>query len=122
MALSEARFPGGSIPVQIMRAPVSGGPPQLVLTALGTTDIRCTRPPANLCVFNEQRQSRLVFTSLDPVKGRGRELSRMDFAPSMTRSWDLSPDLATRHGRTRPARRPHSPPIREHWGDNGFGR
>src|SRR5690242_6566259 len=26
--------------------------PQLVLTALGTTDIRCTRPPANLCVFS----------------------------------------------------------------------
>lgn len=92
MALPEARFPGGSIPVRIMRAPASGGPPQLVLTALGTTDIRCSQPPANLCVFNEQQQSHLVFTSLDPVKGRGRELARMEIEPSMARPWDLSPD------------------------------
>lgn len=92
MPLSEARLPDGSIPVRIMRAPASGGPPQLVLTASGTTDIRCSRPPSNLCVFNEEQQSRLVFTSLDPVNGRGRELVRMEIEPSMTHPWDLSPD------------------------------
>ena len=92
MALPEERLPGGSIPVRIMRVPASGGPSQLVLTALGTTDIHCTRAPANLCVFDEQQQGHRVFTSVDPVKGRGRELASMDIEPSMTSAWDLSPD------------------------------
>jgi len=105
MALPEARLPGGSVPVRIMRVPASGGPPQLVLTALGTTDIRCTRAPANLCVFNEQQQGHLVFTSVDPIKGRGRALASMEMEPSMTIPWDLSPDgsqvVMTREGRIR---------------------
>jgi eukaryotic-like serine/threonine-protein kinase len=105
MALPEARLPGGSVPVRIMRVPASGGPPELVLTALGTTDIRCTRAPANLCVFNEQQQGHLVFTSVDPIKGRGRALASMEMEPSMTIPWDLSPDgsqvVMTREGRIR---------------------
>jgi len=105
MALPEARFPGGSVPVRIMRVPVSGGPPQLVLTALGTTDIHCTSAPANLCVFNEQQQGHLMFTSVDPIKGRGRTLATMEGAPSMAIPWDLSPDgsqvVMTRDGRIR---------------------
>jgi len=105
MALPEPRLPGGSVPVRIMRVPASGGPPQLVLTALGTTDIHCTRAPANLCVFDEQRQGRLVFTSVDPVKGRGHELASVDIEPSQITAWDLSPDgsqvVITREGRIR---------------------
>jgi len=105
MALPEARFPGGSVPVRIMRVPASGGPPQLVLTALGTTDIRCTRAPANLCVFDEQQEGHLVFTSVDPIKGRGRALASMEMEPSMAIPWDLSPDgsqvVMTREGRIR---------------------
>jgi Tol biopolymer transport system component/predicted Ser/Thr protein kinase len=105
LTLPEARFPGGSVPVRIMRVPVSGGPPQLVLTALGTTDIHCTRAPANLCVFDEQQQGHLVFTSVDPIKGRGRTLATMEGEPSMAIPWDLSPDgsqvVMTRDGRIR---------------------
>ncbi len=105
LALPEARFPGGSVPVRIMRVPASGGPPQLVLTALGTTDIRCTRAPANLCVFDEQQRGHLVFTSVDPIKGRGRALASMEMEPSMAIPWDLSPDgsqvVMTREGRIR---------------------
>ena len=105
MALPEARYPGGSVPVRIMRVPVSGGPPQLVLTALGTTDIHCTRAPANLCVFDEQQQGHLVFTSVDPIKGRGRAFATMEGEPSNLSGWDLSPDgsqvAMTREGRIR---------------------
>jgi eukaryotic-like serine/threonine-protein kinase len=105
MALPEARLPGGSVPVRIMRVPASGGPPQLVLTALGTTDIHCTRAPANLCVFDEQQEGHLVFTSVDPIKGRGRALASMEIEPSMAIPWDLSPDgsqvVMTREGRIR---------------------
>jgi Tol biopolymer transport system component len=105
MALPEERFPGGSVPVRIMRVPVSGGPPQLVLTALGTTDIHCTRAPANLCVFDEQQQGHLMFTSVDPIKGRGRAFATMEREPSILIPWDLSPDgsqvVMTREGRIR---------------------
>ena len=92
MALPEAREPGGSVPVRIMRVPASGGPPQLVLTAFGTTDIHCTRAPANFCVFDEQQQGYRVFTSFDPIKGRGRALASMGMEPSLSIPWDLSPD------------------------------
>jgi eukaryotic-like serine/threonine-protein kinase len=105
MALPEARPPGGSVPVRIMRVPASGGPPELVLTALGTTDIRCTRAPANLCIFNELQQDHFLFTSVDPIKGRGRALASMEMEPSMAIRWDLSPDgsqvVMTREGRIR---------------------
>jgi eukaryotic-like serine/threonine-protein kinase len=105
MALPEARLPGGSVPVRIMRVPVSGGPPELVLTALGTTDIHCTRAPANLCVFDEQQQGHLMFTSVDPLKGRGHELASVDIEPSQITAWDLSPDgsqvAMSREGRIR---------------------
>jgi eukaryotic-like serine/threonine-protein kinase len=105
MALPEARYPGGSVPVRIMRVPVSGGPPQLVLTAFGTTDIRCTRAPANLCVFDEQQQGHTMFTSVDPMKGRGRAFATMEGEPTVTGGWDLSPDgsqvVVTRKGRIR---------------------
>ncbi len=105
MALPEARHPGGSVPVRIMRVPVSGGPPQLVLTASGTTDIRCTRAPANLCIFDEQQQGHTMFTSVDPIKGRGRALATMEMEPSISTPWDLSPDgsqvVMTREGRIR---------------------
>src|SRR5579863_7144461 len=105
MALPEARMPGGSVPVRIMRVPASGGPPELVLTALGTTDIHCTRAPANLCVFDEQQEGHRVFTSVDPVKGRGRELGSTEMEPSMDIPWDLSPDgsqvVMTPEGRIR---------------------
>ena len=64
----------------------------MVLTALGTTDVRCTRAPANLCVFDEQQQGHLVFTSVDPIKGRGRAVATMEGEPSILVPWDLSPD------------------------------
>jgi len=33
-----------------------------------------------------------MFTSVDPIKGRGRALATMEMEPSMTIPWDLSPD------------------------------
>ena len=77
----------------------------MVLTALGTTDIRCTRAPANLCVFDEQQQGHLVFTFVDPIKGRGRAVASTESEPSILTPWDLSPDgsqvVMTREGRIR---------------------
>ena len=55
---------------------------------------RCTQPPADLCAIAERRSGgkQLVFTSFDPVKGRGRELASYGIDPTASYKWDLSPD------------------------------
>jgi serine/threonine protein kinase len=82
---------GSSTPAQLMRVPAAGGPPQLILTAR-LMGIRCAR---SLCAILESDEDRkqLVFTDLDPVKGRGRELSRFDVADfAVWYDWAISPD------------------------------
>jgi eukaryotic-like serine/threonine-protein kinase len=85
---------GPSTPVNLMRVPTSGGPPQLVLTAPGISDWRCARSPATLCVLGEQSpdQKHLTFTAFDPVKGMGRELTKIETDTTGLYSWDVSPD------------------------------
>ena len=85
---------GTSVPSQLRRVPVSGGPSQLVLTLHGWADYRCARAPATLCLLGEQTedQKQLVFTAFDPVKGRGREVARIATNPGSAYNWDLSPD------------------------------
>jgi eukaryotic-like serine/threonine-protein kinase len=85
---------GPTTPVNLMRLPASGGPPQLVLTARGLTDFRCGRSPATMCVLGEQSPDRkqLTFASFDPVLGRGRALTKIETDPADTYSFDLSPD------------------------------
>jgi Tol biopolymer transport system component/predicted Ser/Thr protein kinase len=92
MALPRPESPGGSLPVRIMRVSTSGGSPELVLSARGTTDIHCARTPATLCVYNEQNENQMVFFAFDPVRGKGRELARIESDPSLYRAWDLSSD------------------------------
>ncbi|HST12069.1 MAG TPA: hypothetical protein VLL05_16960, partial [Terriglobales bacterium] len=91
-------FPGGYSPTKaplLMRVPLSGGPPQFVLKARPTSDFRCLKAPATMCVLGEWVNGQLVFYVLDPVRGKGRELVRQEIAsrPDVVESgWDLSPD------------------------------
>ena len=90
-------WPRGSSMVKLMRVPIAGGSPQLVLTASkGIHSFRCARLPATLCVMAERAQDRreLIFTAFGAVKGRGGGLARFDtkLTPDSTYSWDLSPD------------------------------
>jgi eukaryotic-like serine/threonine-protein kinase len=90
---------------ELMRAPLTGGSSSLVLAARIYDAPRCARLPTSLCVFAEDAPNgkQLIFTSFDPVKGRGAELTRFDIAQSGAYSnttdsqsrtfiWDLSPD------------------------------
>ena len=54
----------------------------------------CANSPATLCAIAEQSQDlkQLIFTALDPMNGRGRELTRFDIAPHDYYVWALSPD------------------------------
>ena len=83
-----------SAPSQLRRVPVSGGPSQFVLTTHRLVDHRCARAPATLCLMGEQTEDlkQVVFTAFDPVKGRGREVTRITTDPRFQYNWDLSPD------------------------------
>jgi eukaryotic-like serine/threonine-protein kinase len=85
--------------VRLMRAPITGGPSELVLAAHipqygNYHDPLCAQAPATLCVITEESDDgkQLIFTAFDPVGGRGRELVRFDGSNRKAYDWDLSPD------------------------------
>ena len=79
--------------VRLMRVASQGGPSELVMNVRGSTNFHCAGAPASLCVVEEQTEKQLVFTSFDPLKGRGREVASIERNPtSMPPQWDLSPD------------------------------
>jgi serine/threonine protein kinase/Tol biopolymer transport system component len=105
-----------STPVQLVRVATAGGPRQLVMTtaairqrATPTTPAgapnlaltaptygspRCARSPSTVCAIAELALDgkQLIFTAFDPVKGRGRELTRSNLDPTLHYTWNLSPD------------------------------
>jgi serine/threonine protein kinase len=85
---------GPSVPDKLMRVPITGGSPQLVLTANIEERPRCALSPATLCAIAERSADRkqLVFTAFDPVNGRGRELAKWNTDATTDYHWDLSPD------------------------------
>jgi serine/threonine protein kinase len=92
--LYDAHDPSDSAaPVHLMRVPLSGGLPEQVIK--GHIDgARCPRSPGSACVIGEltQDKKQIIFTALDPVKGRGRELTRFGDEHADYLAWDLSPD------------------------------
>ena len=105
-----------STPVRLVRVARAGGPAQLVMTtaamrqrAAATTTLgaptlalraptygspRCARSPSTVCAIAELAPDRkdLIFTAFDPVKGRGRELTRLTLDPAIHYTWSLAPD------------------------------
>jgi eukaryotic-like serine/threonine-protein kinase len=82
-------------PPRVMRVPIAGGASQeVVVGMLVDGGARCSVLPANLCAIAERSANgrQLVFTLIDPVKGRGRELSRVDIHAEGDYRWALSPD------------------------------
>ena len=83
----------------LMRLPATRGPSERVLTtSWGGEDVtfrgfRCGRAPGSGCVLGERdtSQTEYVFSSFDPVAGRGDELLRVEDKPPFT-FWDLSPE------------------------------
>jgi eukaryotic-like serine/threonine-protein kinase len=85
----------GPAPIDnLMRIRVTGGSPEVVLTARIEEWPRCARSPATLCAIAERTADRkqLVFTAFDPVKGRGRKLATSQTDATAGYHWDLSPD------------------------------
>ena len=75
--------------VRLMRAPISGGPPQIVLEASAIVDFECSRAPASICVFIQQKPKEFVFSVFDPAIGKPHEVAKLQ---ELTAGWGLSPD------------------------------
>jgi Tol biopolymer transport system component/DNA-binding winged helix-turn-helix (wHTH) protein len=99
------KLEGISPAVRLMRVPLLGGAPQEILEAKGYHQHDCARLPATLCAFAEQADERdVVFWAFDPIKGKGRELTRLPVSPSEPFDWALAPD-----GLQIAAVKPHDP-------------
>jgi eukaryotic-like serine/threonine-protein kinase len=88
-------YPGDHVPgepIEVLRVPMTGGKPALVLKAPLSDVLRCAQLPARLCAVGTAEGNQLVFTSFDPVNGIGRELARVDIDPNFSYTWNLSSD------------------------------
>jgi serine/threonine protein kinase/Tol biopolymer transport system component len=76
---------------QLVRIPASGGAPETILTPVGRGDAQCVSSGLRICVLSEEIGKQLVFSSVDPVRGRLEELARIDL-PQGSLEWSVSPD------------------------------
>jgi serine/threonine protein kinase len=81
--------------VQLMRAPIAGGPAELVSPVRLGSVVTCSRMPSNVCVLAEPAAhgNQVTVAAFDPVKGRGVELLRYDNDPRyLYANCEVSPD------------------------------
>jgi Tol biopolymer transport system component len=81
--------------VRMMRIPVPGGPPQLVMEVQGLTNEQCARQPSSLCLYSVAGDKRLTFMSFDPMQGTGQEVTHIEDDLPYAYNWSLSPDGST---------------------------
>ena len=93
---SVARGSGAAAPARLLRVPISGGAPELVLEASHGAAFRCAHTHS-VCVLSEldRMKGELVFTGFDPVRGRKGELVRLATDLVGSPAWDLSSDGAS---------------------------
>jgi serine/threonine protein kinase len=81
---------------EILRVPITGGAPEVISTTGPNGFVLCARATSNLCAIAEWTEDlkQLVVTAVDPVNGRGPEMTRFALDPT-DNSWaqvGLSPD------------------------------
>jgi len=84
-----------TIPFPILRIPLAGGAPETILHLSHNPNVSCARPPSSTCVLAQQSEDRkeMIVSIFDPLKGRGPELVRFDFGPTLDVSLCvISPD------------------------------
>ncbi len=79
---------------QLLRVPVSGGTPELILKPEGDAVVHCATGRSRICVLSELIGNQMVFTEIDPLRGRLGELARINNPPPTEAilDWSLSPD------------------------------
>jgi serine/threonine protein kinase len=103
LAPGESGPPPAKGPEPVMRVSAAGGIPQQLFVAKPFSLLTCAKSPSDLCIIGEPTEDgkQLIISALDPMKGRGPELSRFALVQNDD-AWylDLSPD-GTRVAATR---------------------
>lgn len=76
---------------RLMRAPIGGGAPQIVVEAPGINNYQCSRWPASVCIFSQQEKNHLRFSKFDPSAGKSQPIMQLDETGSNW-NWGLSAD------------------------------
>lgn len=88
-----ARGSNGQKELRLMRVPLSGGAPQLILQRETIDNFQCARLPATLCIFGQATAKESRFIQFDPITGQQTPLG---FSVQGSKyNWSLSPDGQT---------------------------
>jgi len=78
---------------RLVRVPTAGGSPEVLLGSLPADwGLSCPSLPASSCVLSEREGKDLVFYPLDPLRGKGGQLARIEAPKSGGWACALSPD------------------------------
>ena len=80
-----------SSPARVMRIPVAGGPPEVVVEQKHLLGFDCPRAPGASCILLLYQDGKISFFAFDPLKGRQREIGEAHPAQPV---WSVSPDGA----------------------------
>ncbi|MGH9444814.1 MAG: TolB family protein, partial [Terriglobia bacterium] len=86
-------------PASLMRVPITGGVPQLVLRTSHFSEwglrFECPRRAGMPCVLAQRQGRQIVFRAFDPAKGfrpGSKELANTGYIPDSHLDWRLAPD------------------------------
>ena len=81
-------------PLRLMRRPAAGGSPEMVLEESPGTSLVgywCPLKPGSQCVLAQKEGKDFIFYSLDPVRGKGEQLGKIEASAGVP-VWSVSPD------------------------------
>jgi len=81
--------------VRLMRIPLSGGTPQLVLAEPAINNFQCARSPSTVCIFSAYSANQLGLFAFDPATGKKDLLTSIEGPEWYLYNWTLSPDGST---------------------------
>ena len=77
-------------PASVMRIPLQGGSPRVVLLMPSMSNFQCARSPSKLCLFHTLEGSTAHFFSFNPEVGTTQEFTAIHVTEEP--GWNLSPD------------------------------
>ncbi len=76
---------------RLMRAPADGGPITEIGIGEPLDEFRCSMPgKGQTCVLRTTHERRQFYYELDPIKGKGRELGRINLAVTGLGHWGVA--------------------------------
>ena len=79
---------------RIVRVPLGGGTPQLVMEVSRLSNFACASAPSELCFVGELSEDgrKISINAFDPLRGETHEVLNLDIHPGSMYNWMPSPD------------------------------